>query len=110
VQTCALPIFGTTARWTAGGDPEAEYVLAGTELRLHSPTVAGLVDELRQAVADLDGALDTTLGPTGPLQQLLDGLSTTPLDLGLVSVDLGSLQLHAPVELDARLARLPAGP
>lgn len=105
-----LGALGTTARWTAGGDPEAEYVLAGAELRLHSPTVAGLVDELRQAVADLDGALDTTLGPTGPLQQLLDGLSTTPLDLGLVSVDLGRPQLHASVELDALLDGLLAGP
>lgn len=105
-----LGALGTTARWTAGGDPEAEYVLAGAELRLHSPTVAGLVDELRQAVADLDGALDTTLGPTGPLQHLLDGLSTTPLDLGLVSVDLGRPQLHASVELDALLDGLLAGP
>src|SRR5690606_12875321 len=61
-------------------------------------------------VADLDGALDTTLGPTGPLQQLLDGLSTTPLDLGLVSVDLGGPQLHASVELDALLDGLLAGP
>src|SRR5690606_3353005 len=51
-----------------------------------------------------------TLGPTAPLQQLLDGLSTTPLDLGLVSVDLGRLQLHASVELDALLDGLLAGP
>src|SRR5690625_4331729 len=87
------------------GDIERDYLLAGAELVVSSPLVAGLSDALQTAVGDVSDEVNALLGDEGAIQQVLNGLSMDPIAISLpvvgevLSVDLGSPQLNTTVDL-----------
>nr|WP_227993333.1 YPDG domain-containing protein [Pseudactinotalea sp. HY160] len=98
-----LGALATTADQTAPDAATSDYEIAGAELTLHSPAVAGLSDTVTSVVDGAETAVNGVLGPDGTVQGALDALTLAPIsiDLGIakVSVDLGSPDLNATVDL-----------
>ncbi|WP_194928672.1 YPDG domain-containing protein [Pseudactinotalea sp. HY158] len=98
-----LGALATTADQTAPDAATSAYEIAGAELTLHSPAVAGLSDTVTSVVDSAETAVNGVLGPDGTVQGALDALTLAPIsiDLGIakVSVDLGSPDLNATVDL-----------
>lgn len=106
-----LGALASTATATGGGTPSSDYVLAGAELTVSSPLVAGLTGELGTAVGDVDAAAAGLLGPGGPVQDALDGLAVPDVSVpGVVTIDLGTPTVAATVDLSGVLAGVLADP
>ncbi|WP_170228451.1 choice-of-anchor G family protein [Nesterenkonia populi] len=87
------------------GTLDSEYVLAGAQLSLDSPALAELTGLLNGAVDEIDTAVNGLLAAEGPVQDALDTVPTEPVevnligDLDLLTVNLGSPELNAAVDL-----------
>ncbi|WP_188755650.1 choice-of-anchor G family protein, partial [Microbacterium album] len=79
-----LGALASTATSTAGV-PSSEYVIAGADLRLSSPLVAGLSAALSTQLNGVAGAIETTLSGGGLIDQIVD---LVDLDLGIASLSI----------------------
>src|SRR5690625_3876 len=82
------------------GDIEREYLLAGAELVVSSPLVEGVAASVQDSVGDISDGVNALVGPEGSIQEALNILSIPEISvLGLLTVDIGSPQLSASVDL-----------
>lgn len=94
-----LGALASSAHAQTGSAPTSDYLLAGAVLKLHSPAVAALGDELREAGESIETAVNATFGPGGALSQALAALDIAPVNLGLASLDFGSPQVSLTADL-----------
>src|SRR5699024_9507636 len=95
-----LGALASRAEVTEGDSVERDYLLAGADLNVSSPLVAGLSDGLDEAVGEVSDGVNDLLGPDGDIQGTLDDLSIDPITVpGLLTVDVGGPELNVEVNL-----------
>src|SRR5699024_4182550 len=108
IDELSLELGAVASRAAANdGAIDREYLLAGAELNLSSPAVATVNDSVQAGVGDISDGVNALLGPERAVQGALDGVAIAPIQVGidlplldtLLTVDLGSPELNASVDL-----------
>lgn len=94
-----LGALASTAHAETGSTPTSDYLVAGAVLTVHSPAVARLGADLREAVDAIEAQVNSTFGPTGALHTALQALALPNVDLIFAQASLGAPQVSLSVEL-----------